>query len=346
MSQSLATKYRPQTFEEVCSQKSTIKILKKQISLHNFANCYLFAGSTGCGKTTLARILANEINEYKGSPIEIDGASNNGVDAVRDIIDSAKERSVDSEYKIFIIDECHVITSAGWNAFLKCIEEPPQYTIFMFCTTNPEKVPETIGNRCQRYNISKVATEEIKQRLIFICENEFIESNQDITEECIDYISRISDGCVRQAIAYLEKVLAYCAGESNITIDDVLNCLGNFSYKAFFELTDSFIDGDEGKVINIIENFYNSGVDLKLFVEQYLDFVLDLTKYCIFKNAEGLKIPSSMVESLNYTTNIENNINYFNYLLDKVLNIKNAIKYDVNNRTTVEIMSINICRGV
>src|SRR5574343_537492 len=101
MSQSLATKYRPQTFEEVCSQKSTIKILKKQISLHNFANCYLFAGSTGCGKTTLARILANEINEYKGSPIEIDGASNNGVDAVRDIIDSAKERSVDSECKIY-----------------------------------------------------------------------------------------------------------------------------------------------------------------------------------------------------------------------------------------------------
>ena len=166
MAISLAVKYRPKTFEEALGQGSTIKILRQQIEKGCFGNCYLFAGSSGCGKTTLARIFANLINQGKGSPIEIDGASNNGVESVRAIVDSAGERSLDSEYKIYIVDECHAISSQGWQAFLKCIEEPPKYTIFMFCTTNPEKVPETIQNRLIRFNISKVRTDLIKQRLI------------------------------------------------------------------------------------------------------------------------------------------------------------------------------------
>ena len=152
--EALAVKYRPKTFEDVVSQNAIIRILRKQIELKQFKNCYLFCGASGCGKTTVARIFANAINQGNGNPIEIDAASNNGVDNVRQLIKTASERSLDSEYKIIIIDECHALTTQAWQAFLKCIEEPPMYTIFIFCTTDPQKIPTTIINRTMRFNFS------------------------------------------------------------------------------------------------------------------------------------------------------------------------------------------------
>ena len=133
---SLATKYRPNTFDEVVGQDITIKLLTKQLETNSFVNCYLFAGPSGDGKTTIARIMANEINKHVGNPIEIDAASNNGVDNIRMIINEANSRSLTSEYKIFIMDEAHMLTTASWNALLKLIEEPPKYTIFIFCKSN------------------------------------------------------------------------------------------------------------------------------------------------------------------------------------------------------------------
>ena len=227
---SLATKYRPKTFEECLGQASTIKILKRQLELKQYSNCYLFAGPSGIGKTTSARIFANLINEGKGNPIEIDAASNNGVDNVREIVASANERSIDSDYKVFIIDEAHSISTQGWQAFLKCIEEPPKYTIFMFCTTNPEKIPATINNRVMRFSLSKVATDAIRQRLEFICQQEGF---TNYTEAC-DYIAKLSLGGVRDAIATLEKCANY---DTDLNINNVLACIGNFSHEVMFDLT-------------------------------------------------------------------------------------------------------------
>ena len=175
MAEALATIYRPRKFEEVCSQTSIVKILQRQIDTGEFKNSYLFCGSSGCGKTTCARIFANEINKGVGSPIEIDGASNNGVENVKMIIKAAQERSIDSKYKIYIIDECHALTSQAWQAFLKCIEEPPTYTIFIFCTTDPQKIPETIKNRVQRFTFNRIPTNIIKDRLAYICRQEGFE---------------------------------------------------------------------------------------------------------------------------------------------------------------------------
>ena len=220
---SLSVKYRPTKFEEVCSQKAIVKILNRQLELKDYSNCYLFSGPSGTGKTTIARIFSNKINNGVGEPIEIDAASNNGVDNIRSIIDEAKERSLVSEYKIFIIDECHMITTAGWNAFLKCIEEPPKYTIFMFCTTNPEKIPSTILNRVMRFNLSKINLVDIESRLDYISNQEKLLNYK----EAINYISKIANGSLREAIADLEKCLNY---SNDLKIENILECLGSFFY--------------------------------------------------------------------------------------------------------------------
>lgn len=335
---SLAVKYRPRTFEEVSSQTSIIKILRRQLELKQFSNCYLFCGPSGVGKTTLARIFATNINQGNGEPIEIDGASNNGVDNVKTIINSARERALDAEYKIYIIDECHAITSQGWQAFLKCIEEPPQYTIFMFCTTNAEKVPPTIQNRVMKFNLTKVKTKEIENRLNYICEQEHF---TNYVESC-DFISKLANGGCRDAIAMLEKCANY---NTDLSINNVLTCLGNFSYKTLFELTNALLDDKEDVVLTIIDSFYDAGNDLRLFIDQYLDFILDLDKYCIFKSMTLTKIPASMENDVKYATAIENNVHYYNWLVDKLLNVKNIVKNDSSVKTTMEVLFIDICKG-
>jgi DNA polymerase-3 subunit gamma/tau len=338
MAKSLAVKYRPQSFEDVSSQTSTIKILNKQLESKQYSNVYGFSGPTGVGKTTLARIFANAINGGQGNPIEIDGASNNGVDNIRNIVHDARERSIDSEYKVYIIDECHMITTAGWNAFLKTIEEPPTYTIFMFCTTDVQKVPTTIKNRWMNFNLSKVPTEHIKARLESISQKEgFI----NYTESC-EYIAKLSDGGVRDAISMLEKASSY---SKDLSINNVLSSLGNFSYSSFFSLTNAIIDGNEKEVVNTIDNIYQDGNDLKLFIDFYLDFTLDLNKFCLFNDMKVTKIPLSMEKETKYSTGITNNSAYFNKLTTNLLDLKNALKTDSSIKTTVTISLLKICRG-
>ena len=330
----LATKYRPQEFSDVLSQKAIIKILEQQIRTKTFKNCIMFTGPSGCGKTTIARILANKINNGLGSPIEYDAASNNGVDNVRTIIEFAQERSLDSEYKVIVMDEAHMLTIQSWNAFLKCVEEPPKYTIFIFCTTDPQKVPMTIQNRCQIYNLSRIDLDSIKNRLNYVCsqENYFVDTN------AIDYIAKLADGSMRQALTYLDKCKDY---STNITMDNVIACLGNYSYDIYFDLTNAVIDNNKQRIIDIIEQCYANGSDLKLFVSNYLKFILQLTKYTLFRSMIGVDIPIMLEEKVKYTTGIENNVVWFNKYLDKILNLKSLIKNDSDIKTTVEVCLIS-----
>ena len=168
----LAIKYRPSTFADVTEQESVKIILQQQLESGEVKNAYLFCGGAGTGKTTCARIFANEINKGEGNPIEMDAASNSGVDDVRNIIQQAKTKSLDSEYKVFIIDECHSISNTGWQAFLKLIEEPPAKSIFIFCTTDPQKIPKTILSRVQRYDFHRISQQGIVNRLQYILEKE------------------------------------------------------------------------------------------------------------------------------------------------------------------------------
>lgn len=172
MSVALAIKYRPAKFDEVVEQSATKVILKQQLESGEVKNAYLFCGSAGCGKTTCARIFANEINKGKGSPIELDAASNNSVDDVREIIQQAKTTSLDSEYKVFIMDEVHALSGQAWQAMLKVLEEPPIKSIFIMCTTNPEKIPKTILSRVQRFDFQRLSNKGIYDRLVDIINKE------------------------------------------------------------------------------------------------------------------------------------------------------------------------------
>ena len=338
MAESLAVKYRPKEFDEVCSQKAVIQILEKQLSQKDVKTWYLFCGPSGTGKTTLARIYANKLNGGIGQPIEIDAASNSGVENVRQIIKAAQERSLQGKYKVYIIDECHALSNAAWQAFLKCIEEPPRYTIFMFCTTDPQKIPQTILNRVCRFNITKIPTEELKNRLLYVCKQE----NFTNYEAACDYISKISNGGARDSLANLEKAAAY---STDLSLNNVLTALGNYSYNTFFELLNAFIDADQGTILRVISNYYEAGNDLKLFVDQFLAFTIDVTKYSIFKSFELIKIPENMKAELDNVINIQDATKYFTYVIDRVLDTKNMIKSDSQIRASIEVMFLRIARG-
>lgn len=169
---SLAVKYRPSTWSDVTEQESIKIILQEQISSHSVKNGYLFCGGAGTGKTTCARIFANEINEGHGTPIEMDAASNNSVDDIRNVIAQAQTKSLDSEYKIFIIDEAHSLSNSAWQAMLKTLEEPPAKSIFIFCTTDPNRIPKTILSRVQRYDFQRISNKGIVDRLKYIIDAE------------------------------------------------------------------------------------------------------------------------------------------------------------------------------
>lgn len=646
--ESLARFYRPKTFDDICGQDSIIKILKRQIDLHEFKNVYLFCGSSGCGKTTTARAFATLINNGNGTPIEIDAASNNGVDNVRTLVKTASERAVDSEYKIVIIDECvtgdtevltnkgwkrfddldkteliaqynngnvefvkpteyiekeyngdmydvkignkaiftmspnhvqplyfnksqkikefyvkdtkfthnsrfirsgngvgdlihlstldkiaimlqadgclqgvknnynywtiqvkksskknqltnllnncnleykqlhttregilrysiktplnitkklntyfdldrmsatyakefieelmlwdgyvnsqrekylyyscvdkdnvdfcqcvgilggfmsrvavrednrsekyntlyrlyltpqtlstsngsvskdcvqfdgkiycvkvpshmifirkngyemvtgncHSLTSQAWQSFLKCIEEPPKYTIFIFCTTDPQKIPDTILNRVMRFNFNKIPVNQIKNRLEYICK---LEGFTNYDETC-DYISKICNGQMRDGIALLDKCASY---NEDLSIDNVIYALGDYSYNIYFDLINKIIDGNTKEVLGDLTSIYNSGNDLKLFIEKFLEFCVDVEKYIIMQDCSVTKIPSTMEEKLKNSINFNGADSYYLYILNNLLELKNNLKTDVNPFSTIQVVFMKMCR--
>ena len=340
---SLAVKYRPQTFNEVCGQNVTTRILNKVLEKQSFKNAYLFTGPSGCGKTTLSRIFAKAINNGVGEPIEIDAASSSGVDNVRAIMETAGQRSLTGTYKIYIIDECHAITSAGWQAFLKGIEETPEYTIFIFCTTEPNKIPATIQNRMQRFNVAKISSQEIRDRLIWVCQQEGFVNYEDTCE----LISKLCDGCMREALTMLDQ----CADLSNdLCLENTKAVLGEAPFERMLKLTNFLIGQNEQYTLMAIDMLAQEGKDLKQFVNEYLSFTLELTKYVLFKNITVTNIPAYLENSadpmisVKSTTSFENSLCWFNNLVTKLLEFKNAIKYDTSVKAVVEAYFLNICR--
>jgi DNA polymerase-3 subunit gamma/tau len=345
MAQSLAVRYRPKTFNEVIGQGITTKILNKVIEKQSYKNAYLFAGPSGCGKTSCARAFATAINGGIGEPIELDAASNGNIDQIRAIVESAKQRSLTGQYKIFIIDEAHAISTAGYQVFLKCLEDCPEYTIFIFCTTEPNKIPVTIQNRMQRFNIAKIGAQEIRDRLLFVCHQECFTNYTDTCE----LISKLCDGCMREALTMLDQ----CADLSNdLSLENTKAVLGEAPFERMLKLINFLISHNEQYTLMAIEMLAQEGKDLKQFVNEYLSFTLELTKYILFQNIGATNIPAYLENSadpmisVKATTSFENSLGWFNNLANKLLEVKNAIKYDTSVKAVVEAYFLQICRSV
>lgn len=341
--QALALKYRPKTFDDVTEQNSIKVILQKQISTKKIQHAYLFVGSAGTGKTTSARIFADAINDGKGSSIELDAASHNSVDDMRELIQQAQTKSLNSEYKVFIIDECHMITAAGWNAILKLIEEPPAKSIFIFCTTDPQKIPKTIISRVQRYDFQRISQQGIVDRLTYILDNEWDEHpdwDAMYEIEALEYIAKLADGGMRDAITLLDKVLAYT---KDIELEAVVNVIGTVSYDVMFDLMNSMIASESKTVIEIIENLHNDGKDLKQFMKQFTHFLLDVKKYFIGCDWKYINLPKINIYE-NALENIDSNaFEYVNVMLESCLRLNADIKYSVNPKLDIET-ALLLCR--
>ena len=334
---SLAVKYRPKCWEDVTEQSVVKDILENQVKTKTVQSAYLFTGPSGTGKTTSARIFASMINDGKGNPIEVDAASNSGVDNIRQIIEDAKRKPLDAEYKIFIVDECHSLSDSSWQALLKTLEEPPKFTIFIFCTTNPEKIPATILSRVQRYNFQKISNEGIVDRLNMILETESKESDIPISwsTDAVEYISKVSSGGMRDAITLMDKCLSL---SNNLSLKYVLQAIGGEDYSTFI----TFLSALEGKVkvsaVRIIENIYNAGKDVKQFMKDFAKFVLEVEKYALYKNFDYISLPNTLENELEQL--IDDTL--FN-VMDFVVSLNNQIKWDSDPKTLIELSILIYC---
>ena len=287
----LAAKYRPKTFEDVCEQRIVVDMIQSLVSDDNMTvRNFMFLGSQGIGKTTIARIIANTINDGHGEPIEIDAASNSGVEAMRDIVAQARTYPVGCRWKVFIIDECHAISSAGWQVLLKTLEEGPARSIFILCTTNPEKIPATILSRVQVFRLSKISLDGIVNRLKYIIDRENA-SGEGITysDDAIILIAKQGSGGMRDSITLLERAISY---NKNITSESVVTALGMPDYDMFFNLLSACASHSNDKIANIIDTVYNSGVNYVKWMNDFHAFVINVMKYVLLQDITKTTIPA------------------------------------------------------
>lgn len=341
MATPLANKYRPKRFEDVSEQGAIKTIIENQIKDKDIRNAYLFCGGAGTGKTTCARIVADMINNGQGKPIELDAASNNSVEDVRRIITDSKYKSLTSEYKIYIIDECHSLSNAAWQAMLKLLEEPPASTIFIFCTTDPQKIPRTILSRVQRYNFQRISKKGIINRLKYIidCENMEFESSWQLNDvqadkerrekyyieyedSALDYIAKQAQGGMRDAITTLDKCLQY---SKKLTLENVVKVLssGVTPYE-LFDFTDLLLKKDSKAALDKLNEFYMSGIDMNLFINMYFEFLLNCQKYLVTGVKDIANIPDDIINKLSRTMTPS-----IRDYTQKLFNVLNAPKMDI-----------------
>jgi DNA polymerase-3 subunit gamma/tau len=274
-------------FEDVCGQQFIVKTLSNAIKNNKIGHAYLFCGTRGTGKTTIAKIFAklvNCLNPLDNVPcgeceiclnentdeipdiIEIDAASNNGVDEIRELKNKIKLMPVMCKYKVYIIDEVHMLSTGAFNALLKTLEEPPEHVIFILATTEPQKLPITIISRCQRFDFKKINVLDISKRLKYISQKEGI----DIDDEAIEEIAKLSEGAMRDAIGLLDQISSFA--DSKITVEDIYTIRGSVSNRVLIELIEKYIDNDASSILSIVDDIYLSGKDFYRLSEDILVF--------------------------------------------------------------------------
>lgn len=351
---SLYRKYRPTTFDDVSGQNFIIKTLKNAIATNKISHAYLFSGTRGTGKTTIAKIFAKNVNcmnlidgnvcgkceicitentDDIQDIIEIDAASNNGVDEIRELKNKIKLAPVLCKYKVYIIDEVHMLSTGAFNALLKTLEEPPSHVIFILATTEPQKIPITIISRCQRFDFKKLSIIDIKNRLKYIAEKEHI----NITDDCLDEIAKMSDGAMRDAIGLLDQVSSF--NEDSITIDDIYQISGSVPFKKIYELIDSYINEDIENILKTTEEIYNEGKDfIKLTFDMLSIFKDVLIYYRAPKYFENLnKLNFDEIKKIKEKIDISD----LELIIETLENLSRELKLSDYPRILLEMFLIN-----
>ena len=296
--------YRPSTFEEVAGQEHIVKTLQNALATGKLAHAYLFAGPRGTGKTTMAKLLAKALNCDEGighqcnecknckaiiegthpDVLELDAASNNGVDEIRELIDKVKYGTILGRYRVYIIDEVHMLSTGAFNALLKTLEEPPEHVIFILATTEPHKILPTILSRCQRYDFTKLSDKDIKDRLKAVLEKEGVAYN----DEAIDIIISLADGGMRDALSILDQVLAYSGNK--LDVQDILDIFALESKEEKMALLNSIINKDVSDVLGRINRYISLGTDIKRLTDDLLLILKDILIYQSSRNISCLEI--------------------------------------------------------
>ena len=356
--QVLALKYRPQTFDEVVGQSHVTRTLENAITADRVAHAILFTGPRGTGKTTIARILAKAMNCRTGPTptpcntckicrdiveghcsdvFEIDGASNNSVDQIRDLRENVTYMPATASYKIYIIDEVHMLSTAAFNALLKTLEEPPDHVMFIFATTEVHKIPATILSRCQRHDLGRILLEEISDHLKILCDKEGF----TIGKESLDLISLEADGSIRDSLSLLDRIMSACP-DKMIDHPKVVDNLGVMDRKVMHDISSAVFLKNGAKLIHIVEMVNDSGLDLKKF---FSDIILH------FRNLNVIKLCGRANSAINITdleketlaqTVTQFHPDYLGMLLQLLLNEESLVKFSSHTKTAVEMVLLKL----
>ena len=356
----LYRKFRPQTFDEVKGQDYIVTTLKNQIRNNRLGHAYLFCGTRGTGKTTVAKILAKAVNcehPVDGEPcgecetcksiaegsslnvIEIDAASNNGVDNIREIKEQVQYSPTTGKYKVYIIDEVHMLSIGAFNALLKTLEEPPEYVIFILATTEVHKIPITILSRCQRYDFHRITSDVIKKQLIDLTNQEKVEAE----DKALEYIARMADGSMRDALSLLDQCIAFNLGKK-LTYDATLDVLGTVDIQVYSELLDFIMAQDVAKVMDLIEDVASQGREWSQFITDFLWFLRNLLLVGQGTDAEeALEVSTEQMKFLQEKAKLIDekllirDIRILSALLEK-------LRFATTKRVLVEVELIKLCK--
>ncbi len=348
---SLYRKYRPKTFSDVVGQEVVVKILKNSILNNKISHAYIFSGPRGTGKTSIAKIFSKAVNclnttdgdlcnncenclqniDEEIDIIEIDAASNNGVDEIREIRNNVKLMPVHLKYKVYIIDEVHMLSTSAFNALLKTLEEPPKHVIFILATTEFNKIPATVISRCQKFDFKKITNKQIEDRLKYILEQE----KKSLNGEVISLIAKLSDGGLRDAINMLDQVISL--EKENVTVDDVYNLIGDISEKNIIILLENIVSGNIKETLKNINEYYEEG---KNFINICERLQLLIRNIIIFNNTDNYFDKEYEKKLLDFS-HIE--LEYCEKMSDELFNLINELKRTNNQKIITEISFLKMC---
>lgn len=354
----LYRKFRPQNFHEVSGQEAIVTTLKNQLNADRIGHAYLFCGTRGTGKTTIAKILARAVNcEHPGpdgpcnecescrsildgrstNVIEIDAASNNGVDNIREIRENVAYHPTEGKYKVYIIDEVHMLSTGAFNALLKTLEEPPEYVIFILATTEAHKIPVTILSRCQRYDFKRISIDEITRHLQGLLEQEGVEAE----EKAVRYLARTADGSMRDALSLLDRCISFYLGEA-LTFDKVLGVLGTVDTEVFGTMLQSILADDAAGAIGQLETLVHQGKEMGRFAA---DFTWYLRNLLLLKSASGMEsvldLSSEAIDSLKAMEIDTSTVMRYIRILSE---LSSDLKYSTQKRIVTEMALIRLCK--